>query len=82
MLLCLCLLLPHLFVCLFVCCFQLQREEQDRNKADAELASLKDKMSAVERQNEELQGHFKEQLGKLKEDVSGNRYVCIALFNA
>lgn len=69
MLLCLCLFLPYLFVCVFVC-FQLQREEQERNKADAELASIRDKMAAVERQNEELQGHFKEQLGKLKEDVS------------
>ena len=69
MLLCVCL-----FVCLFVC-FQLQREEQERNKADAELASIKDKMVSVERQNDELQGHFKEQLAKLKEDVSVLRYM-------
>ena len=69
-----------MFVCLFVClfvCFQLQREEQERNKADAELASIKDKMVSVERQNDELQGHFKEQLTKLKEDVSVLcMYVC------
>ena len=69
-----------MFVCLCVClfvCFQLQREEQERNKADAELASIKDKMVSVERQNDELQGHFKEQLVKLKEDVSVLcMYVC------
>ena len=50
--------------------YQLQKEEQDRNKAEAELNSLQEKIQAVETQNSQLQGQFKQQLEKLQEDVS------------
>ena len=48
---------------------QLQKEEQERNRVEADLATLREKSQQIESHNSLLQGQFKEQLAKLTEDV-------------